>query len=140
VHYTGWLRDGTKFDSSLDRGEPFKFVQGRRQVITGWEMGFEGMKVGGKRRLFLPVSTRVRRQGASEDSTEGGADLRRRTVDVKDVTPAPAGAECCCRSMAWKIRCSSWRIQCRRRSTGGVRRRECGRSRKSSCTSRWAIN
>src|SRR5205809_66128 len=54
VHYTGWLRDGTKFDSSVDRNEPFKFVQGRRQVIGGWEMGFEGLRVAGKRRLFLP--------------------------------------------------------------------------------------
>src|SRR5205085_11896111 len=54
VHYTGWLRDGAKFDSSVDRKLPFKFVQGRRQVISGWEIGFEGMKVGGKRRLFLP--------------------------------------------------------------------------------------
>ncbi len=54
VHYTGWLRNGTKFDSSRDRPEPFVFVQGRRQVIAGWETGFEGMKVGGKRRLFLP--------------------------------------------------------------------------------------
>ena len=54
VHYTGWLRDGTKFDSSVDRGKPFVFVQGRRQVIAGWDMGFGGMKVGGKRRLILP--------------------------------------------------------------------------------------
>src|ERR1700749_1758981 len=54
VHYTGWLRDGSKFDSSVDKGTPFKFVQGRRGVIAGWEAGFEGMKVGGKRRLFLP--------------------------------------------------------------------------------------
>lgn len=54
VHYTGWLRDGTKFDSSVDRKEPFEFVQGRRLVIAGWETGFEGMKVGGKRRLFIP--------------------------------------------------------------------------------------
>jgi len=54
VHYTGWLRDGTKFDSSVDRNEPFQFVQGRRQVIAGWEAGFEGMKVGGKRRLMIP--------------------------------------------------------------------------------------
>jgi len=54
VHYTGWLRDGSKFDSSVDRNEPFQFVQGRRQVIAGWESGFEGMKVGGKRRLFIP--------------------------------------------------------------------------------------
>src|SRR4051794_28548061 len=54
VHYTGWLRDGTKFDSSVDRNQPFDFVQGRRQVITGWDLGFEGMRVGGKRRLFVP--------------------------------------------------------------------------------------
>lgn len=54
VHYTGWLTNGTKFDSSVDRNEPLDFVQGRRQVITGWDVGFEGMKVGGKRRLFIP--------------------------------------------------------------------------------------
>ena len=54
VHYTGWLQDGTKFDSSVDRNQPLDFVQGRRQVISGWDMGFEGMKVGGKRRLFIP--------------------------------------------------------------------------------------
>jgi uncharacterized damage-inducible protein DinB len=54
VHYTGYFRDGKKFDSSLDRGEPLKFVQGRRTLISGWEVGFEGMKVGGKRRLFVP--------------------------------------------------------------------------------------
>jgi len=54
VHYSGWLTDGNKFDSSVDRNEPFEFVQGRRQVITGWDIGLEGMKVGGKRRLFIP--------------------------------------------------------------------------------------
>jgi len=53
VHYTGWLRDGTQFDSSVGK-DPFQFVQGRRQVIAGWDMGFEGMKVGGKRRLLIP--------------------------------------------------------------------------------------
>ncbi len=56
VHYTGWLRDGTKFDSSVDRNEPFQFVQGRRLVISGWEAGFEGMRVGGKRRLYVPYA------------------------------------------------------------------------------------
>jgi peptidylprolyl isomerase len=54
VHYTGWLHDGTKFDSSVDRGTPFDFVQGQHRVITGWDEGFDGMKVGGKRRLFIP--------------------------------------------------------------------------------------
>lgn len=54
VHYTGWLTNGAKFDSSVDRNEPLDFVQGRRQVIAGWDVGFEGMKVGGKRRLFIP--------------------------------------------------------------------------------------
>ena len=54
VHYTGWLEDGTKFDSSVDRGQPFEFPQGMHRVITGWDQGFEGMHVGGKRRLFIP--------------------------------------------------------------------------------------
>ena len=54
VHYTGWLYDGTKFDSSVDRNQPFDFMQGRKAVITGWDIGFEGMRVGGKRRLFIP--------------------------------------------------------------------------------------
>jgi len=55
VHYTGWLAsDGTKFDSSVDRGQPIQFPQGNRRVITGWDQGFEGMHVGGKRRLFIP--------------------------------------------------------------------------------------
>ena len=55
VHYTGWLAsDGTKFDSSLDRGQPIQFQQGIKRVITGWDQGFEGMRVGGKRRLFIP--------------------------------------------------------------------------------------
>jgi peptidylprolyl isomerase len=56
VHYTGWLTDGTKFDSSHDHpgGEPLAFPYGARQVIPGWDTGFEGMHVGGKRRLYIP--------------------------------------------------------------------------------------
>ncbi|MFA9438124.1 FKBP-type peptidyl-prolyl cis-trans isomerase [Uliginosibacterium sp. sgz301328] len=54
VHYTGWLLDGTKFDSSKDRGEPFSFDLGRRQVISGWDKGVAGMKVGGTRKLTIP--------------------------------------------------------------------------------------
>ena len=56
VHYTGWLLDGTKFDSSLDRGTPFEFVLGQGQVIKGWDEGVTSMKVGGKRRLVIPAS------------------------------------------------------------------------------------
>jgi len=54
VHYTGRLLDGTKFDSSVDRGEPFSFLLGAGQVIRGWDDGVAGMKVGGKRKLTIP--------------------------------------------------------------------------------------
>jgi FKBP-type peptidyl-prolyl cis-trans isomerase FkpA len=54
VHYTGWLTDGRKFDSSRDRGQPFTFNLGARQVIAGWDEGVTGMKVGGRRRLVIP--------------------------------------------------------------------------------------
>ncbi|MEZ4156452.1 MAG: FKBP-type peptidyl-prolyl cis-trans isomerase [Candidatus Paceibacterota bacterium] len=54
VHYVGTLDDGTKFDSSRDRGNPFSFVLGSGMVIQGWEQGFEGMKVGGVRKLTIP--------------------------------------------------------------------------------------
>jgi FKBP-type peptidyl-prolyl cis-trans isomerase FkpA len=54
VHYTGWLTNGAKFDSSLDRNEPFDFPLGRGHVIRGWDEGVAGMKVGGKRKLTIP--------------------------------------------------------------------------------------
>jgi FKBP-type peptidyl-prolyl cis-trans isomerase FkpA len=54
VHYTGWLKDGTKFDSSKDRGQPFSFPLGAGRVIKGWDEGVAGMKVGGKRKLIIP--------------------------------------------------------------------------------------
>lgn len=54
VHYTGWLTDGKKFDSSKDRGQPFSFPLGGGQVIPGWDQGVQGMKVGGKRKLTIP--------------------------------------------------------------------------------------
>ena len=63
VHYTGWLEDGTKFDSSVDRGQPFEFQQGAHRVITGWDEGFEGMRVGGKRRFFIPWQLAYGEQG-----------------------------------------------------------------------------
>jgi FKBP-type peptidyl-prolyl cis-trans isomerase FkpA len=54
VHYTGWLTDGKKFDSSYDHGGPFSFLLGAQQVIKGWDEGVAGMKVGGKRKLTIP--------------------------------------------------------------------------------------
>jgi FKBP-type peptidyl-prolyl cis-trans isomerase len=56
VHYTGWLTNGSKFDSSLDRNEPFKFVLGQGQVIRGWDEGVASMRVGGKRHLVIPAN------------------------------------------------------------------------------------
>src|SRR5690349_7182939 len=64
VHYTGWLTDGKKFDSSKDRGEAFDFPLGRGQVIRGWDEGVAGMKVGGKRKLTIPSNLAYGTRGA----------------------------------------------------------------------------
>lgn len=64
VHYTGWLTDGRKFDSSVDRNEPFQFGLGRGMVIRGWDEGVTGMKVGGKRKLTIPPQLGYGAQGA----------------------------------------------------------------------------
>jgi peptidylprolyl isomerase len=64
VHYTGWLEDGTMFDSSLSRGQPFSFVIGQGQVIAGWDEGVASMKVGGKRQLVIPAELAYGQQGA----------------------------------------------------------------------------
>lgn len=67
VHYTGWLTNGTKFDSSLDRGRPFSFLLGAGQVIQGWDKGVLGMKAGEKRKLTIPANL-----GYGEGGTPGG--------------------------------------------------------------------
>jgi len=64
VHYTGWLTDGTKFDSSLDRNQPFEFTLGQGRVIQGWDQGIVGMQVGGTRKLTIPPHLAYGEQGS----------------------------------------------------------------------------
>ena len=64
VHYTGWLTNGQKFDSSKDRNDPFEFTLGAGQVIKGWDEGVAGMKVGGKRKLTIPPDLGYGARGA----------------------------------------------------------------------------
>ena len=66
VHYTGWLKDGKKFDSSVDRKQPFTFRIGGK-VIAGWNEGVQGMKVGGKRKLIIPPDLAYGKKGAGDD-------------------------------------------------------------------------
>ena len=64
VHYTGWLTNGNKFDSSKDRNDPFEFSLGARHVIAGWDEGVQGMKVGGTRKLTIPPALGYGARGA----------------------------------------------------------------------------
>lgn len=93
VHYTGWLTDGTKFDSSVDRGSPITFPYGARQVIPGWDTGFEGMHVGGKRRLFIPYQLAYGESGRPP-VIPAKADLifDIELIDMSDTPPQPKPA------------------------------------------------
>jgi peptidylprolyl isomerase len=80
VHYTGWLKDGTEFDSSVRRGQPFQFPIGKGQVIKGWDEGVATMKVGGKRKLVIPPALAYGEAGAGGGRIPPNAEL---TFDVE---------------------------------------------------------
>jgi peptidylprolyl isomerase len=75
VHYTGWLEDGTKFDSSVDKGQPFTFTIGMGKVIKGWDEGVMSMKVGGKRKLIIPPDLAYRDTGTPDGTIPPNATL-----------------------------------------------------------------
>ena len=66
VHYAGWLADGTQFDSSKEKQDPFEFTLGKKEVMDGWEEGLPGMKVGGKRKLTVPPALAYGEEGAGD--------------------------------------------------------------------------
>jgi peptidylprolyl isomerase len=86
VHYTGWLKSGQKFDSSVDRGQPFVFPIGRGRVIKGWDEGVSSMKVGGKRKLIIPADLGYGQSGAADVIPPGATLIFE--VELLGITPA----------------------------------------------------
>jgi len=91
VHYTGWLYDGTQFDSSRGK-DPLSFEQGKRKVIPGFDAGFEGMRVGGKRRLLIPYQLAYGEKGRGKIPPKADLIFDVELVDVKD-PPQDPGAK-----------------------------------------------
>jgi peptidylprolyl isomerase len=89
VHYTGYLVDGTKFDSSVDRGEPITFPYGGHRVIPGWDTGFEGMRTGGKRRLFIPYQLAYGEQAKGPIPAKSELVFDVEFISQSDTQPAP---------------------------------------------------
>ena len=92
VHYTGWLADGTKFDSSVDRNQPFTFPYGAHRVIPGWDTGFEGMRIGGKRRLFVPYQLAYGEQSVGKIPSKSNLIFDVELLGMSDAPPPPPPA------------------------------------------------
>jgi peptidylprolyl isomerase len=87
VHYTGWTQGGYKFDSSHDHGKPFQTIIGARQVIQGWDEGIPGMKVGGKRKLFIPSELAYGDKGTPDGKIKPRAKLTFEVEVLKILKP-----------------------------------------------------
>ena len=92
IHYTGYLLDGTKFDSSVDRGEPINVAYGQHQVIPGWDTGFAGMHVGGKRRLIIPYQLAYGATAHGPIPAKSMLVFDVELVGISDTPPAPKPA------------------------------------------------
>ncbi|MCH7522932.1 MAG: FKBP-type peptidyl-prolyl cis-trans isomerase, partial [Chloroflexi bacterium] len=89
VHYTGWLSDGTKFDSSLDGGTPFELALGAGQVIAGWDEGLATMKVGGKRRLIIPPELAYGEAGSPSIPPNSELTFDIELLEIKEAPESP---------------------------------------------------